>query len=117
MSRCPSCNGRGSLAAVGACPTCRGYGTVWDHVCVECGGPLQWRCPACRIAQSADVADDALRADAERYRWLRGGKCRTTGSPKRGRIEVYQWHDRSEGDLLKGDQLDAAIDAALKEPR
>jgi hypothetical protein len=25
--------------------------------CVECGGRLQWRCPACRIAQSAAVAD------------------------------------------------------------
>lgn len=24
--------------------------------CIECGGPLQWRCPACRIAQSKDVA-------------------------------------------------------------
>jgi hypothetical protein len=24
--------------------------------CVECGGELQWRCPACRIAQSAAVA-------------------------------------------------------------
>lgn len=28
--------------------------------CPECEGPLQWRCPACRIAQSEAVADMAL---------------------------------------------------------
>lgn len=30
--------------------------------CVECGGPLQWRCPACRIAQSRAVAQPVARA-------------------------------------------------------
>jgi hypothetical protein len=60
-----------------------------------------------------EIQDAALRKDAERYRWLRGGKARTTGAPKRGRIEVYQWEDKSEGSLLKGRALDAAIDAAM----
>jgi hypothetical protein len=31
--------------------------------CVECGGPLQWRCPTCRIAQSAAVADADMTSD------------------------------------------------------
>lgn len=52
--------------------------------------------------------------DAERYQWLRRGKVRTTGTPKAGRIEVCQWEDRSEGTILKGAALDAAIDAAIR---
>jgi hypothetical protein len=55
---------------------------------------------------------DALKADAERYRWLRGGKARTTGAPKAGRIEVYVWEDRSEGRSIKGEEMDAEIDFA-----
>jgi len=55
---------------------------------------------------------DGLRADAERYRWLRAGKARTTGRPKEGRIEVIRWEDSSEGDILKLSALDNAIDAA-----
>lgn len=34
--------------------------------CIECGGPLQWRCPACRIAQSKDVAAPPQLAEGER---------------------------------------------------
>lgn len=30
--------------------------------CVECGGPLQWRCPSCRICQSPAVADQPAAA-------------------------------------------------------
>lgn len=30
-----------------------------SQTCIECGGPLQWRCPTCRIAQSAAVAEPA----------------------------------------------------------
>lgn len=61
------------------------------------------------------------RADAERYRHLRGGIPRTTGRPKAGRIEIMQWEDRCEANVLKGEKLDAAIDAqtasaAEKEP-
>jgi hypothetical protein len=29
-------------------------------VCPECDGPLQWRCPACRIAQRKAVADPSV---------------------------------------------------------
>lgn len=54
-----------------------------------------------------------LKRDAERYRWLRGGKARTSGNPKRGRIEVFRWDDRSEGTQLKDASLDEAIDAAM----
>ncbi len=55
----------------------------------------------------------AAEKDAERYHWLRGGKARTSGSPKPGRIEVMRWDDRSEGTILKGQDLDAAVDAAM----
>ena len=37
-----------------------------ERTCVECGGPLQWRCPACRIAQSKDVAAPPQLAEGER---------------------------------------------------
>jgi hypothetical protein len=45
-------------------------------VCPECDGPLQWRCPACRIAQSAAVAEPATAGElpplperAEQTKW------------------------------------------------
>lgn len=59
-----------------------------------------------------------MSVDAARYRWLRGGKARTTGRPRTGRIEIFQWDDSSEGYAIKGDALDAAIDAARsQEPK
>jgi hypothetical protein len=61
------------------------------------------------VALRAEVAE--LRKDAQRYRLLRGGTPRTTGAPKPGRIEVLQWEDGTEANVLKGDALDAAIDA------
>ena len=56
----------------------------------------------------------AAREDARRYRWLRRGKARTTGMPRGWRIETMQWEDRCEATILKGDELDAAIDSAMK---
>jgi hypothetical protein len=45
-------------------------------VCPECDGPLQWRCPACRIAQTEAVAEPAPQAEPADWReyaakWLR----------------------------------------------
>jgi hypothetical protein len=64
----------------------------------------------------AHEADAGEARDAARYRYLRGGKARTGGSPRAGRIEVFRWDDRMEGTQLKGEALDAAIDAALSQP-
>lgn len=36
--------------------------TIEAQVCPECEGPLQWRCPVCRIAQSEGVAEPAQAA-------------------------------------------------------
>lgn len=58
---------------------------------------------------------EALRKDAARYRKLRNGKARTTGSPRAGRIEVFRWDDRMAGTQLKGEELDDAIDADLNQ--
>lgn len=58
---------------------------------------------------------ESLRKDAARYRKLRAGKARTTGSPRAGRIEVFRWDDRMAGTQLKGEELDDAIDAALNQ--
>lgn len=51
--------------------------------------------------------------DANRYRWLRHGRPRTTGMPRPERIEVLQWENRQEANALKGTELDAAIDSAI----
>lgn len=64
------------------------------------------------IAVLRAALEEAQR-DAARYRWLRRGRARTTGLPKSERLEVLRWVDRCEADVLKGDALDAAIDAAL----
>jgi hypothetical protein len=39
--------------------------------CMECGGALQWRCPTCRIAQSAAVADYVPPQDTAHSEMLR----------------------------------------------
>lgn len=59
---------------------------------------------------------DALRADAERYRWLRGDQCdivvgTNPGAMDYGMSGVFGTYD----DWLGGDELDAAIDAARGE--
>ena len=63
-----------------------------------------------------------LRLDAERYRWLRARPVEDCTTP---RIEVNAWtcnvnddgvdDSVNEGDVLAGEALDAAIDAAMKE--
>lgn len=63
--------------------------------------------------ESTSAELEALRKDAARYRRLRAGIARTTGGPRAGRIEVFRWVDRCEGEQLKGEALDAAVDAAL----
>ena len=62
----------------------------------------------------------AAQADAERYRWLR---ARPAGDCTAPRIEVNAWtcnvnddgvgDSINEGNVLAGDALDAAIDAAM----
>ena len=56
---------------------------------------------------------EALRADAERYRFLRSRPA----SVEPGRIDVVYWsaldESANEGEGLRGDELDARIDAAL----
>ena len=49
--------------------------------------------------------------DAARYRWLRGG--RAAKKIKAGMLTVYQWEDSQVAGELKGDALDAAVDAAI----
>lgn len=66
-----------------------------------------------RWDRSEPARDEAMERDAARYRWLRHGKARSTGSPKSGRLEVFLWDNRSEAHVLKGEELDTAIDAAL----
>lgn len=58
---------------------------------------------------------DALKADAERYRWLREQPNDTTAP----RIDVVRWIPADEsvndGEGLRLDELDAAIDAAKEQ--
>jgi len=53
--------------------------------------------------------------DAERYRWLRKKAKRSLMTSKKyaGEIQVVQWADKTEANVLYLDVLDAAIDAAL----
>lgn len=60
-------------------------------------------------AQDAEI--ERLRADAERYRWLRGGLDVPSWSERWQRWEVRNWNGRHWNTLF-ADQVDAAIDAA-----
>ena len=53
--------------------------------------------------------------DGERYRHLRAGTARTAAPRKKtvGRIEVLQWESPQEANVLKGEALDAAVDAEI----
>lgn len=68
------------------------------------------------IARNANAADerDALRANAERYRWLRdeGWDAKFTAPAVHLVLEDGQIEKE-----LDGPELDAAIDAAMKEPK
>ncbi len=59
-----------------------------------------------------------LRADAERYRWLRGDSCPDHSSIRWARWEVRCYVPPVWSHDLRGEKLDAAIDAAMaKEAR
>jgi hypothetical protein len=69
-----------------------------------------------RLAVEQNTAElkaevERLRADAERYRWLRANREKRGGDGTMR--DVYD----DDGTLLYDDMLDAAIDAALKEPK
>jgi hypothetical protein len=67
-------------------------------------------------SQAAEIAAlnaerDTLRADAERYRWLRGGSDIPPESNRWARWEVRNWDGRWWNTMFS-EQLDAALDAA-----
>lgn len=62
---------------------------------------LQWTAAHIRIAE-LERENNELRADAERYRWLRANKLRYNGT-------AWHWHP---SEPLFEPNLDAAIDAA-----
>ncbi len=70
-----------------------------------------------RLRSERDVAELmslALKCDAERYRWLRGGPEVPPHSTRWPRWEVRYWDGRYWQTLF-AEQLDAATDAAMKE--
>lgn len=66
--------------------------------CSRCAAQLQGR------AESAEAERDALRADAERYRWLRAAQSQT----------ARNWIVINNRNMYGEHELDAAIDAARK---
>lgn len=58
-------------------------------------------------------AFEAMRMDAERYRWLRGGQDIPPHSRRWPRWEVRNWDGRW-WETLFAEKLDAAIDAAMQ---
>lgn len=70
--------------------------------------------PIDRVALAELCADyDRLRADAERYRWLRGGNDVPPHSLRWPRWEVRNWDGRWWQTIF-AEQLDEAIDAAMQ---
>ncbi|WP_085637961.1 MULTISPECIES: hypothetical protein [unclassified Pseudomonas] len=61
-----------------------------------------------KVIEQLKAENEALRKDAERYRWLRDG---TAVGPN---IQVAEWHGPHEYPMA-GVELDSAIDAALSE--
>jgi len=78
-------------------------GMVWTDMEIRA---IQRYAQASLLAKEAEC--EALRKDAERYRWLRTlpVECPTDG------LDVAMWND-CHGDGIRGDALDSAIDAAL----
>jgi len=77
--------------------------------------PIEFRIRPIDPNPSVVTAMDDLRADAERYRWLRV-QPNNTDTP---RIDVVRWTREDDsancGEGLRMEALDAAIDAARKE--
>lgn len=73
---------------------------------ISCPCPCHRHALPARAAEPAELAQ--LRNDAERYRTLRDRprlqRRRVVG------LQVVDYEDRSEGRLLYGDELDAALD-------
>jgi len=74
---------------------------------------MDGKAPAGAVAALGLCIDelDRLRADAERYRWLRGGKEIPAHSVRWARWEVRQWCGGYWYTMF-AEQMDAAIDAA-----
>ncbi len=71
-------------------------------------------CISAREVRSLVDERDRLRPDANRYRWLRGGPEVPPHSTRWPRWEVRYWDGRYWQTLF-AEQLDSAIDAAMKE--
>jgi hypothetical protein len=67
---------------------------------------------AIKIVSSLRAERDALREDAERYRWLRGNVSETSTRWSRWRIE--HWSPESTWNDLRHADLDASVDKARK---
>lgn len=72
-----------------------------------------WAQQEAALRDAAEAERDALRMDAERYRWLRHGD--------NDEAVLFFTKETSAGTdnvwLLRDESLDAAIDAAMKEPK
>lgn len=68
-------------------------------------------------AERAEQEAAELRKDAERYRWLRGGSDVPAHSVRWGRWEINHWEGANGWRNLLCSELDAAIDAAMKEEK
>ena len=74
------------------------------------GEPCQSLCDT-PCTTSLEIAD--WRADAARYRWLRGGSDVPQGSQRWPRWEVRSWDGRFWQTLF-AEKMDTAVDAAMK---
>lgn len=84
-----------------------------DEECVAAIAELGYGLTGARLrAERAEAERDALKEDAERYRWLRG--YAHAHSERWSRWNLQRWDGRSWHSLERN-ALDAAIDAARKE--
>jgi hypothetical protein len=90
------------------------YSAALGRIDYLCGEPNEMECSAydvhkdetavIKAVEKLKAERDALRVDAERYRWLREHSCQSDGN----NIESWSTHEDPAS-------LDAAIDAARKE--
>ena len=88
MSDTPKCNA--SFLSVDEAMKCESED--WDSVVPLC------------VAKEIERENEALRKDAERYRWLRVSKCNPAYPARSGQYGVS---------MIFGEHLDAVIDAAI----